>query len=600
MANQQTTKSQKKRTSSREDDRSLARILVERRHLTLQQAKGLLARLKNGESDNTLENILTAEDILSEDIILEAKASLWNVPFIDLRNYEIDPEVLELVPGEVAKRFRFFPLFRIDETLLIAMSDPKDVNAIDKVTQLTKLNVSPALSSSEAVIEAIEKYYGEEIEILEQNHQKVGNDEFQDILEVIEAQEEQDVGGEQEQSVQDLERLAEEAPVVKMTNMVLIQAITQKASDIHINPEEDQLRVRYRVDGVLLNSHNLPKNLQEALVSRIKILSNLDIAEHRIPQDGQMHIKLKDGKDVDMRVSTLPSAHGENVVLRILDRSAALMDLQNLGFEEDNYQKIVELLSNAYGIILVTGPTGSGKSTTLYAALNILSTIEKNVITLEDPIEYRLPLIRQSQVNRKAGMTFAKGLRAILRQDPDIVMVGEIRDTETANIAVQAALTGHLVLSTLHTNDAASAVTRLEEMGIEPFLISTAVLGVQAQRLVRRICPHCREEYEPPENIEIPDKVISNLGLKKDELKFFKGKGCKRCRKTGYKGRISIVEVLPLSKKIKTQILKGGSTLDIQTTAEEEGMRPLMHDGWIKVMKGITTIEEVIRVTNIK
>ncbi|MEJ2626938.1 MAG: ATPase, T2SS/T4P/T4SS family [bacterium] len=598
MAKQQTsTKSANKRTSSREDDRSLARVLVERRHLTLQQAKGLLARLKNGESNNSLENILKEEEILTEDIILEAKASLWNVPFIDLRNYEIDPEVLELIPGDVAKRYRFFPLFRIDETLLIAMSDPKDVNAIDKVTQLTKLDVSPALSSSEAVIEAIEKYYGEEVEILEQN---VNNDEFQDILEVIEAQEEQDVTGEQEQSVQDLERLAEEAPVVKMTNMVLMQAINQGASDIHINPEEDQVRVRYRLDGVLQDSHHLPKNLQEALISRIKILSNLDIAEHRIPQDGQMHVKMKSGKEVDMRVSTLPSAHGENVVLRILDRNATLMDLQNLGFEDDNHKKIMNLISNAYGIILVTGPTGSGKSTTLYASLNILSTIEKNIITLEDPIEYRLPLIRQSQVHRKAGMTFAKGLRAILRQDPDIVMVGEIRDQETANIAVQAALTGHLVLSTLHTNDAASAVTRLEEMGIEPFLISTAVLGVLAQRLVRRICPNCKQESEKPEDIEIPEEVIKGLGLKKDELKFFKGKGCSRCRNTGYKGRISVVEVLPVTKKIKTQILKGGSTLDVETAAEEEGMRPLVYDGWIKVMKGITTIDEVIRVTNIK
>ncbi len=597
MAKQQTTKSPQKRTSSRENDRSLARVLVERKHLTLQQAKGLLARLKNGESHNSLENVLKEEEILTEDIILEAKASLWNVPFIDLKNYEIDPEVLELIPGEVAKRFRFFPLFRIDETLLIAMSDPKDVNAIDKVTQLTKLNVSPALSSSEAVIEAIEKYYGEEVEIEDQN---VGNNDLQDILEVIEAQEDKEISGEQEQSVQDLEKLAEEAPVVKMTNMVLIQAITQGASDIHINPEEDQLRVRYRIDGVLQNSHNLPKNLQEALVSRIKILSNLDIAEHRVPQDGQMHIKLKNGKEVDMRVSTLPSAHGENVVLRILDRSAALMDLHNLGFEEDNYKNIIKLLSNSYGIILVTGPTGSGKSTTLYAALNILSTIEKNVITLEDPIEYRLPLIRQSQVHRKAGMTFAKGLRAILRQDPDIVMVGEIRDTETANIAVQAALTGHLVLSTLHTNDAASAVTRLEEMGIEPFLISTAVLGVQAQRLVRRICSHCKEECEKPENVDIPEEVVNSLGINKDEIKFFRGKGCKKCRNTGYKGRISIIEVLPLTKAIKSQVIKGGSTLDIQNTAEEEGMRPLSHDGWIKVLKGITTVEEVIRVTNIK
>ena len=578
-------------TSKREDDRALAKALVERKLLTVQQAKALLSRLNNESGGKRLEDLLLESNMVKEEDILETKAYMWNVPFIDLKNYEIDPEVLDLIPASVAREYNFFPLFRIDGTLLIAMTNPEDVKAIDKVTQLTQLEVSPALTSKEALEETIDKYYGGKEEIAEE----VSNEELQDILEVIEAEEEKE---ETEATSQDLERLAEEAPVVKMTNMVLIQAIMEGASDVHFNPEEDQLRVRFRVDGILRDSFHLPKNLQEAVISRIKILANLDIAEHRVPQDGQMRLRLKDGRQIDIRVSTLPSAYGENVVLRILDKSAALLHLENLGYEDDVLEKINRLLENSYGIILVTGPTGSGKTTTLYAALNKLNSSEKNIITLEDPIEYRLPLIRQSQVNYKAGMTFAKGLRAILRQDPDIVMVGEIRDSETANIAVQAALTGHLVLSTLHTNDAAGAITRLAEMGIEPFLISTAVLGVTAQRLVRKICSQCKEEYHP--KIEIPQEVLENFGLEDSkDLKFYRGKGCKACRGTGYKGRLSITEVLPVTERIRELILKSASADAIRKAAVDEGMRPLVQDGWIKVLKGITTLEEVMRVTNI-
>ncbi len=574
------------------DDRVLAKALVEKKLLTLQQAKAALADLQNGEASKTLEQYLIESEMLNEDAILEVKASLWNVPFIDLKNYEVDPEVLEIIPSDMARKYNFFPLFRIDGTLLIAMTDPKNIKTIDEVTQVTQLEISPALSSKDAVSDAIQRYYGLEEE--EPVVTEVPSEDLQDILEIIEAEEEDK---EEEKSSADLERLAEDAPVVKMTNMVLIQSIVEGASDVHFNPEEDQLRVRYRVDGILRDSHHLPRNLQQAVISRIKILANLDIAENRIPQDGQMRLKLKDGRQIDIRVSTLPSAHGENVVLRILDKNAALLKLENLGFEEDVFDLTAKLLSNAYGIILVTGPTGSGKTTTLYAALNRLNSVEKNIITLEDPIEYRLPLIRQSQVNHKAGMTFAKGLRAILRQDPDIVMVGEIRDSETANIAVQAALTGHLVLSTLHTNDAAGAVTRLEEMGIEPFLISTAVLGVQAQRLVRKICPDCKEEYKP--NYDIPEDVLENFGLEAESLKFYRGKGCKRCNQTGYKGRMSLMEVLPMTEGIRELVLRSASAEEIKKIAIQENMRPLMQDGWIKVLKGITTLDEVMRVTNI-
>jgi len=586
------TRSIVEQTTDRDADRALARALIERKVLTLQQAKAVLAELRNSKDFKRLEDYLIETDMVKEEVVLETKAALWNVPFIDLNNYEIDPEVLELVPGNIARQYKFFPLFRIDGTLLIAMTDPKDVKAIDKVTQITQLEISPALSSKQAVTEAISRYYGQQQEM----EVKVSNEELQDILEVIEAEEERE---DVETSTQYLEKLAEEAPVVKMANMVLIQAIVEGASDVHFNPEEDQLRVRFRVDGMLRDSFHLPKNLQEALVSRIKILANLDIAEHRVPQDGQLRLRLKDGRVIDIRVSTLPSVNGENVVLRILDKNAALLQLENLGFEEDVFEVVNKLLSNAYGIILVTGPTGSGKTTTLYAALNRLSTIEKNVITLEDPIEYRIPVIRQSQVNYKAGMTFAKGLRAILRQDPDIVMVGEIRDSETANIAVQAALTGHLVLSTLHTNDASGAITRLEEMEIEPFLISTAVLGVQAQRLVRRICENCKEEYHP--KFGIPKDVLESFGLGTDveSLKFYRGRGCKQCKETGYRGRLSIMEVLPVTDRIRALILKSASADAIKEEAVAEGMRTLMQDGMVKVLKGITTIDEVMRVTNI-
>jgi type IV pilus assembly protein PilB len=589
----ETIKNTRKQTDKKsDDDRALARALVERKVLTLQQAKSLLAQVKNGKSDQSFESLLIQSEITTEDVILETKASIWHVPYIDLKNYEIDPEVLDLIPGDVARQYHFFPLFKIDSTLLLAMTDPKDIKAIDKVTRLTQLEISPALSAKDAVESAIDRYYGKKSE----SSISVSNEEFQEVLEVIESEEEiEDI----HESVQDLEKLAEEAPVVKMANMILTQAILEGASDVHINPEENELRVRFRHDGVLHESFQLPKNLQAAIISRIKILSNLDIAEHRIPQDGQLRLKLKDGRHIDIRVSTLPSVNGENVVLRILDKSAALLQLDNLGFEDDVLKAVKGLLNNAYGIILVTGPTGSGKTTTLYASLNHLDAVSKNIITLEDPVEFRLPRIRQSQVNVKAGMTFAKGLRAILRQDPDIVLVGEIRDTETANIAVQAALTGHLVLSTLHTNDAAGGVTRLAEMEIEPFLISSAVLGIMAQRLIRKICPDCKEEYHP--NFEIPKYIFDSFGLEDtDSLKFYHGKGCKKCRDSGYKGRMAIMEVVLMTDRIRQLVLKSAPSDEIRKAAVEENMRPLLHDGWVKVLKGITTIEEVLRVTNIE
>lgn len=583
---------EERKSVTRDQDLSLARALVEREVLTRRDAKGILEELKQRKDNVTFEDSLLEKELVEREIILETKAALFNVPYIDLVNYEIDPEVIELIPGNVARQYQIFPLFRIDSTLLVTMVDPKNVEAIDKLTRLTQLDISPALSSREAIEETITRYYGES-----QNKKlNVSNEELKDILEVMEAESE---SVSEEANTQDLERLAEEAPVVKMTNMVLTQAIVDGASDVHLNPEETQLRVRFRVDGVLREALTLPKHQQEAIISRIKILSSLDIAEKRVPQDGQLRLKLSDGRDIDIRVSTLPSAYGENVVMRILDKSAALLKLENLGFEEDIREKLYEILNSAYGIMLVTGPTGSGKTTTLYASLNYLNTIEKNIITLEDPIEYRLPLIRQSQVNHKAGMTFAKGLKAILRQDPDIVMVGEIRDSETGGIAVQASLTGHLVLSTLHTNDAAGAITRLSEMGVEPFLVSSSVLGVLAQRLVRKICPECKEEVQP--EFKVPKAVLESLGMlgREHEIKFYKGRGCKACRETGYKGRVGIIEILTVSERVREAILLRKSTDEIKAIARQEGMRTLVEDGWLKVFRGMTTFDEVMRVTNV-
>jgi type IV pilus assembly protein PilB len=571
---------------------ALAKALVERNFLTQAQARSALTSLRGHDLSKTFEDVLLDMDLVKEESILEAKAALMNVPYIDLANYEVDPEVLDLVSVQIARDYKLFPLFKIDNTLLVAMADPKNIKAIDQLVRITQLEISPALSSRKAIEETIERCYGNS----QASSAKVSSEEIQGILDVIEAEE---TPQEEEHSTQDLERLAEGAPVVKMTNVILTQAIMEGASDVHINPEETNLRVRYRVDGILKDSHNLPKNLQEAIISRIKILSNLDIAEKRVPQDGQLRIRLKDGRGIDFRVSTLPSAYGENVVMRILDKSAALLNLENLGFEESIFAATAKLLASAYGIFLVTGPTGSGKTTTLYASLNRLNSVEKNIITLEDPIEYRLPIIRQTQVNHKAGMTFAKGLRAILRQDPDIVMVGEIRDSETANIAVQAALTGHLVLSTLHTNDAPGAVTRLAEMGIEPFLVSSAVLGVMGQRLVRKICPDCKEEVKP--EIDIPPDIYQMLKLDPNKpISFYKGRGCKACRDRGYRGRVSINEILIMNEPVRHCVLHSASADDLRKVAVEEGMVPLKYDGWIKVIKGVTTYEEVLRVTNVQ
>jgi type II secretion system protein E len=386
-----------------------------------------------------------------------------------------------------------------------------------------------------------------------------------------------------------LEKEAEQAPVVKLVNMILIQAVKDKASDIHIEPDEDKLRVRFRIDGILHEVSTPPKNLQGVVISRIKILSKMDIAESRKPQDGRMQLRMEN-KRLDVRVNSFPTIHGENIVMRLLDKSSVLLGLQDLGIAGKDFEELNKLIHLPYGIILVTGPTGSGKTTTLYSSLATINSMELNIITVEDPVEYELPLIRQTQVNPKAGLTFATGLRAILRQDPDVIMVGEIRDKETADIAVQASLTGHLVFSTLHTNDAPSALPRLIDMGVETFLLATSIYGILAQRLVRAICKDCKEPYQPTA------ELLKELGIK-EKAAFYKGKGCPACKGSGYAGRMGIYELLIMSEQLRKMVVARASTDEIRAEARKEGMRTLREDGLEKAKAGITTIEEVLRVT---
>ena len=571
------------------EDRLLLEALIRRKMLTPEKAKSILNQIKKSQDTVYLEDLL-ADNQVQEPDLLDALVALWNIPSVSLNDHIVDAEVINLIPAESARKYMVFPLFKINDELYMAMADPKDINTIDQISQMTRLIIKPAVSTRKAIHHAIQKYYGIEKTKVNQEHYE----NLEEILEIIKSDEVPD----RLENTYQIQKSTEEAPVVRMTNMILYQALLEGASDIHISPEENQLRVRIRVDGQLKDSFNLPKQWQQAIISRIKIMANMDIAEQRIPQDGQFGIRQKEGQPVTFRISSLPVNHGEDIVLRILDKDPSLLHLENLGCEPDILEKMIKLLGNAYGIILVTGPTGSGKTTTLYACLNKLLSSKRNIITLEDPIEYNLAAIRQSQVNPKAGMTFAKGLRAILRHDPDIILVGEIRDTETAQIAIQAAMTGHLVLSTLHTNDAISSVSRLLDMGIGSFLLSSALLGVQAQRLVRKICTKCKE----PVDIDLADfeTQLKDLHFPVPEpFQLYQGKGCDACRFTGYSGRLSIMEVLSVSESMKQLIARSSSAELIQQTAFNQGMRPMMADGWRKVFNGLTTIEEIMRVLNI-
>ena len=552
---------------------SLGERLVAEGYLTREQLRAALEEERQGRAP--LHRTVVARGLVSADVVAAYLAEEVGLPFVRLSDFVIDTEVLKVVPEDVCRRHRVFPLFRIGNTLTVATAEPSDIVALDQVKRASGLDVDAAVASEAEIAEALDQYYGTR----------------SSITELIKGIDLRGMGLDDERGVsaERLANVAEVAPVVKLVSLLVSSAVTERASDIHLEPEEDGLHIRVRVDGLLRETAILPKHLQSAVISRVKILSELDIADSRTPKDGRFGFTVNN-REVDLRVSTFPTIYGENTVLRILDKSGGLMRLEDLGLAEEMLVQYRRAITRPYGLILVTGPTGSGKTTTLYATLAILNTPEKNIITIEDPVEYHLKMVRQSQVNPKAGLTFASGIRSILRQDPDIIMVGEIRDLETAQTAIQAALTGHLVLSTLHTNDAVGAIARLLDMGVEPFLIGSALVGVVAQRLVRTVCPRCKEPHA------VPPHLLKSLGLGL-QVTFYRGRGCHFCRDTGYRGRIGMFEFLPMSDPQRELVTTRASAAELKRLALQEGMQELRTDGIRKAARGITSLEEVLRAT---
>jgi len=571
-----------------EEKKSFGDFLIGLGVITADQLKR--ASQEQKQRGERLEQAIVRLSYAKEELTLQCLADYFNLPYVDLDTYLIDEKVVKTIPEEMARRHTLIPIFKIGDTLTVAMTNPLNLLALDEVRNKVKTDVEIVISMEKKIKKAIEQHYGATAVTLENTLQQLmkGN-------RVGSPQESSDYKKTYELAMKDLPTgPMDEAPAARMLDLVMIQAIRDRASDIHFEPDEKALGVRFRIDGFLYESLTLPKPIHLALTSRIKILAEMDIAETRLPQDGNFNVKLEK-RGFEIRVSTFPTIYGENVVLRILDQTSALFKLEDLGFSEEVLNHFKQLVRKTSGIILVTGPTGSGKTTTLYALLNMINSKDKNIITIEDPVEYRLALIRQTQINPKAGINFATGLRSILRQDPDIIMIGEIRDLETSEIAMQAALTGHLVLSTLHTNDAPEAISRLVDIGVEPYLISSSVIGVLAQRLVRIICPDCKVSYQ------VDPKVMNDLGedvtKSKEPLTLYRGKGCKNCKQSGYWGRSGIYELLLVNEEIKKLISERASTQVIRDVAKKTaGLVPLRVDGLKKVLKGITTLDEVDRV----
>ena len=571
-----------------EEKKSLGDFLVGLGVLTADQLKK--ASQEQKQKGERLEQAIVRLGYAKEELILQCLADYFNLPYVDLDTYLIDQNIVKTISEDLARRHTLIPLFKIGSTLTVAMPNPLNLLALDEVRNKVKSDVEIAIGTEKKIKKAIEQHYGATATVFENTIQQMAKDSEGGL-----SQESTDYRKTHDLIVKNLPTgPMEDASAARMLDLVMIQAIRDRASDIHFEPDEKALRARLRIDGFLYESLTLPKQIHPALTSRIKILAEMDIAETRLPQDGNFNVKLEN-RGFEIRVSTFPTIHGENVVLRILDQTSPLFNLDDLGFSEEMLNQFKQLVRKTNGIILVTGPTGSGKTTTLYAILNMINSKDKNIITIEDPVEYRLALIRQTQINPKAGITFATGLRSILRQDPDIIMIGEVRDLETSEIAMQAALTGHLVLSTLHTNDAPEAISRLADIGVEPYLISSCVIGVLAQRLVRTICPNCKVPYQvdPKSMNELGEKVTNS----KEPLTLYRGKGCKNCKQSGYRGRSGIFELLLVNEEIKKLLSERGSTQVIREVAKKTmGMVPLRVDGLRKVMKGITTLEEVDRV----
>jgi type IV pilus assembly protein PilB len=593
----------------------LGELLIKRNYVTPEQLKKALdeQKMKGGR----LESNLVRLGYIKEDELLSFLSAQYRVPSVKISKMEINPNVIKLIPSSLSKKYFIIPINRVGPKLTLAMADPSNIVVIDEIKFMTGFNVEPVVASETEIIDAIKKYYGgggnvaglgtvsfqasdfdlddeaanATVEgLLLEDDKVIDVEDFNklvhgavDNVEVVEGQ------------TNPLEDSMDmEGPIIKIVNGILIKAIKLGASDIHFEPYERTFRVRYRIDGVLRRDMSLPIQIKNAMTSRLKIMARLDIAEKRLPQDGRIKLRLGKGREMDFRVSSIPTLFGEKVVLRLLDKSALQLDMTKLGFEESSLADLNGAIHKPVGMILVTGPTGSGKTTTLYSALSELNKETENILTAEDPIEYNFMGINQVQMHEEIGLTFASSLRSFLRQDPDIIMVGEIRDFETAQIAVQAALTGHLVLSTVHTNDAPGTITRLIDMGIEPFLISSAVILILAQRLIRKICMDCREP------IKVHPQLLIDLGIPPDEVKSFpvyKGKGCPICNNTGYKGRIGLYEVMPMKEEIKELVLSRASTSEIKKEAMRLGMKTLRQSGIMKIKDGVTTIEEVLRST---
>ncbi|HEV2287641.1 MAG TPA: type IV-A pilus assembly ATPase PilB [Candidatus Acidoferrales bacterium] len=565
----------------------LGEILVRDSLISSDQLKQALDYQKR--EGGRLGTCLVKLGLVSDEDITAVLSRQYGVPSINLKFYEVDPTVIKLIPQETAVRYQIVPLSRVGSTLTIAMTDPTNVFAMDDIKFMTGFNVEPVVASETAISEAIGKFYGaaESVEELDKVMKDLAGEEA--ALEL--SQEEADM------DLASLEKAAEEAPIIKLVNLVLTDALKRGASDIHVEPYEKEYRVRFRIDGVLQNVMAPPLKLKDAITSRIKIMSKLDISEKRLPQDGRIMIKYaKDGKkkELDFRVSTVPTLFGEKIVLRLLDKENLRLDMTKLGFEQESLDKFTKAILRPYGMVLVTGPTGSGKTNTLYSSVARLNTMDTNIMTAEDPVEFQLPGINQVQMKDQIGLNFASALRAFLRQDPNIILVGEIRDFETAEIGVKAALTGHLVLSTLHTNDAPSTISRLMNMGIEPFLVATSVNLICAQRLVRRVCSQCKEP------MTITPQALVDAGYTPEESKVttvYHGRGCGTCNNTGYKGRVGLYEVMEINDELKELILVGASALELKKKALELGMITLRRSGLLKIAAGMTTLEEVVRET---
>lgn len=542
----------------------LGDLLVEAKLITEEQ---LNVALEEKLPKEKLGDTLLREGYITEQQLIEVLEFQLGIPHINILQYPVDQEVVQLVPYEIAKRYQVMPIRVEDNQLFVAMSDPMDYFAMEELRMATGYQIVPAISTKDALQQTIAKYY---------ELQQSVDEAMSDVI--------------PEDAVDEAGIVDEDSPVVRLVNQIISNAVTQRASDIHFDPQEVDVKIRYRIDGVLMTERTLPKHMQSVLIARLKIMANLNITESRIPQDGRIKMNVN-FKPIDIRISTLPSVFGEKIVMRILDLSNALDSFDKIGFTEENADTFRKMIHRPNGIVLITGPTGSGKSSTLYAALNKLNDESVNIITVEDPVEYQLAGVNQVQVNEAVGMTFANGLRSILRQDPDIVMVGEIRDVETAQIAIRASLTGHLVLSTLHTNSAVAALTRLIDMGVEPFLISSSLSGVVAQRLVRRVCRECIETVEPTEREK---EIFKEANI--DILEIKRGRGCPSCNNTGYRGRMAIHEILQIDDQIREFIMSSASAMDIREYVKKQGMLFLLDDGLLKVRDGLTTTEEVLRI----